>query len=158
MNLQTIKPAYIAPTWDKRESTFYWLIFLNENHESYQYKSNEKYGAIILDGYSKTIGHNERNNKQELLLKNFIFLTKQYSYKSKSIRIFARSGEIIDKKTDPCIIEIYPNKLPLITRVAKEILFEDNRTKLMDDNFCRFLHSIYQMNLKGIDINQFRPH
>ncbi len=140
--------------WDRLNSTFHWLIFLDEHHESYAYKA-QRLGSVILDGYSGSVGHNERNNKQELLLKNFIFLTKNYSFKSKAIRIFVKCGEIIDKNNDICIIEIYPDKPPLITKAAKEIIY--NKTKLFDESFCKFLLSLWQMNHSKFDINQFRP-
>jgi hypothetical protein len=141
--------------WDKKNSTFHWLIALDEEHESYAYKGTSKFGAIILDGYSGTIGFNERSNKQELLLKNVIFLTKKYSEKSKNIRIFLKAGEEIDKNIDPCLIEIFPNNPPLISPNAKKILIYGKQ--LMDEQFCNFLVSLWRMNKAGTDIDRFRP-
>jgi hypothetical protein len=90
--------------WDNATSTYWWIIWLNQNMEYNGKKQVEK-----IDGSSKPVGGTERPNKEQLLITHLnMFQTRGYIDRSNYIQIFHNRTGIINKATDRCILTLYP--------------------------------------------------
>jgi hypothetical protein len=92
-----------TPNWDNHYSTYYWEIFLNPLHK------NNNPNVEKLTGYSKKERQSEAQDIAHLLKAKILNLhTNGYFDRSKKIVIYMRAGAIINKRTDPDIITLYP--------------------------------------------------
>lgn len=90
--------------WDKISASYYWVIYLNPEHK---HNHVEK-----LTGYSKVYDQREREDKQELL-KSKILMLFQNDFLNPDrvlkIDIYQRADELVNKKTDPLILTLFPS-------------------------------------------------
>jgi hypothetical protein len=90
--------------WDKFESTYYWIIYLDNK--------NPLNSATIkpMTGYSKVVGHDEARDKMQLLMSKVSMLVNRgYPFRSTRIEIYWKQGRLIDKRNDPILLTLYPD-------------------------------------------------
>jgi hypothetical protein len=129
MNKVTSKNKKTIP-YDKMQSTYYWKILLNQN--------NNDNHVEHLTGYSKKRGQDEA---QDLvyLLQSKIIMFQQNNYLNKNrvdrIEIFKRETEIINKKTDPCLIILFDKTFTIPVSNHQEYVLK---------TFGKFLNDFYK--------------
>lgn len=90
--------------WDWQHSTYYWKIYLNKNHPS------NNPNIQFLTGYSKKIGQNEAQDKENLLRRKIFSLCRNgYFQKMLRIEFYQKVGEMLNNKTAPLILTVYPD-------------------------------------------------
>lgn len=120
--------------WDKAQSTYYWKIILNQN--------NPNNHVPDFTGYSKVYGQEEAQDKI-YLLQSKIEMLRQKDYlnphRSERVEIYQRVDEIINTKTDPKILVLFPTHydLPLQNR------------EYMLKNFGYYLNEFYKLFLQN---------
>lgn len=136
--MNTQKKTDKAPVnWDKSESTYFWNIWLNQNNIN----NHVKY----LSGYSKAFYQREKEDKDELLkLKCAMFLQNDFLNPNRieKIEIFMKVDETINKKTDPLILILYPDRYELP---------ELNRAFMLK-KFGYFLEEFYKRKKAGLSL------
>lgn len=130
------------PPADKLYSQYWWIISLNPSHPQNNPNVNE------MHGYSKFQGHDEMQDKEFLLMKKILMLaTRGYISRSKMIKIFFRRDTIINKKSDPEIVILYPK-----TFVLAEKFMQVKYSPLQI-----FLTKLYQQLSEGKKIDNLLP-
>ena len=133
--------------WDKISASYYWVIYLNPNHKHNHVES--------LTGYSKVYDQREREDKTELLKSKILMLFQNDFLNPErvlKIDIFQRADELVNKKTDPLILTLYPdhyniNKL--------------NETLILN-KYGQFLEEFYKrlrlkLSMEGLVMSKRKP-
>lgn len=96
------KPNPKPGQWDIFYSSYYWIINLDPKHPT---NTTDR-----LTGYSKKVNQSENQDRELLLRRKIVNLfLNGYLNRATSIQIFARKGDIIDKRTDPQILVLTLN-------------------------------------------------
>lgn len=88
--------------WDVFHSTYYWILDLDQR--------DPRNSALKLTGYSKKVGENEAQDKDQLLRRKIVTLF-QHGYRTRCtcIHFYKSTGHLVNKNTDPCILKLFPN-------------------------------------------------
>lgn len=115
---------------DTSYSTYWWNIYLDETQK-----------VPLMRGYSKFIGHEERQNKLDLLkVKIEMFRKHGYLNKIKHIEIYRRAANIIQLDKDIHILTLYPTHFEF-----KDVLCPEYR------GCSRYISDLYEIH-KGNDV------
>jgi len=113
--------------WDTKASTYYWTIELDQN--------NPANTIPKISGYSKVEGQNEATDKANMLKRKILNLyTNGYFKRCVRIDIYQNTGVYIDKKLDPCILNLYPTSYNIPTQ-NHDVIYKI---------FAPFLNEFYQ--------------
>lgn len=133
--------------WDKISASYYWIIFLNPNHRHNHVE--------CLYGYSKVYDQREREDKTELL-KHKILMLYQNDFLNPErvlkIEIYQRADDVINKKVDPKILTLYPDKY---------VIDKLNETFILN-KYGAFLVDFYnrvskRLSMEGLVITKRKP-
>ena len=130
------------PEWDVHYSTYYWEIYLDP--------MSEHNSALVkcLTGYSKKEGQSEARDIHYLLKAKLMNLNKNgYFERILYIKIFQRTGEMINKRFDPCILMVYP----------KHYVIPDDNHDLIYKRFARFLDELYRRKKDNLSLEGLLP-
>lgn len=98
------QPRKSYSEWDWQNSTYMWRIYLNPNHPT------NKASVEYLTGYSKKTGQNEAQDKENLLRRKIFTLCRNgYFDRMYRIDFFQKIGEMMNIKTAPKILTVYPD-------------------------------------------------
>ena len=101
--LTTQKPQTTPAKWDIFYSTYYWKIYLDT------FNTLNNPSVEFLTGYSKKEKQSEAQDIHHVLKAKILNLNSHgYFERMKRMEIYMRVGEMINKKTDPDIIILYP--------------------------------------------------
>lgn len=124
--------------WDTLYSTYFWKINLDPLSNDVEY----------LMGHSQKMGEREAQDKDYLIRKKIINLYNYgYFNRSLSIEIYQRAGSVIDKRTDPMIIKLYPTHY-----VLPELNFS-----VINKRHGRWLTEFYDRINNGKDLTDILP-
>jgi hypothetical protein len=130
------------PPWDKMNSSYWWIIKLDGSHVQ-----NTPQGRAMT-GYSKRQGHDEAKDKVQLVMsKTLMLATQGYTARSEQIEMYIRTGEFINKSSDPLMFTLY----------KKDFRLESGMLKPKWEPVCIFLDKLYTAIRTGQPINNLLP-
>jgi hypothetical protein len=128
------EPQKNGINWDKFYSTYYWKIYLDENHPK------NSTSVEFLQGYSKVENQRESADSTHLLKTKIFNLYKNgYFERAKKIEIYQRLDEIINTKNDIKILILKP----------KEYQINPDYSDIIFKNFGLFLEDFYNRIIKA---------
>lgn len=105
---------------DKSNSTYWWNMELNTAHPG------NNPAVTHMTGYSKFQGHDEARDKEYLLYAKIIMLVEHgYTARSKKISIHWKRGALINKISDPVLLELYPRDFFIPIELLKKKQYQD---------------------------------
>jgi len=128
---------------DKMYSTYWWIITLDHQHPE-NYNENVK----EITGYSKFQGHDEAQDKRQMLMRKCVMLAQHgYIQRCKRIEVYARDPReaIINKKTSMLLFTMYPKDFRLEPEYLKIYVW------------VKFLNDFYLAMRNGGDVTYLLP-
>ena len=120
--------------WDKAQSTYYWKIYFNLN--------NPNNHVADITGYCKVLGQDEAQDKI-YLLQSKIEMLRQKDYLNHNrvtrIEVHQRVDEIINSKTDPVILILFPTHYDIPLQNREYVI----------KNFGSYLEQFYKLFLQN---------
>lgn len=139
MNATIQKPQI---TWDTAQSTFWWKMFCDASHGD-----NSPLGRTLY-GFSKAQGHDERTDKEMLLMKKIqMIAVNGYVERCVKIEIYCKRGTVINKATDPLILTLQP----------KEYHFENVMLRAKYEEVRVYVAKLYYLLERGESIRYLLP-
>lgn len=133
--------------WDKISASYYWVIYLNPNH-----KHNH---VETLTGYSKVYDQREREDKSELL-KSKILMLFQNDFlnpeRVNKIDIYQRADELVNKKTDPLILTLFPDHYNI--NKLNEAIILNKYGQFLEEFYKRVR---YKLSMEGLVMSKRKP-
>ena len=127
---------------DKINSTWWWEIELDPTH-----KRNYNPNVTHLYGYSKFQGHDEAQDKDQMLMRKIVMLaTNGYLNRSRQITVYRRGTNLINKQADPIVCVLYAGDFGI---PANQV---GNFPALVS-----FLRKLYDQLLAGGDVKYLLP-
>jgi len=131
---------------DKLFSTFYWKIILDNNNPK-----NRK--DIVLTGYSKMEGRNEKQDKMHLLFNIILRMNKcGYFEKFEKWKIYKRTGDFCNEQNDINFLTLYPNDFKILETTKLEDRHKTNHSTLV-----KFLTDFYNARKNKVDFTYLLP-